>query len=107
VGASLADPLPQWRGSGSSGNVNGGGSFDIVVANILLGPLLDLAPRLAWYCAPGGRLALSGLLATQAPAVMAAYAPHFGDLAVRTQGEWALVEGVRNDVAATPGGGGA
>jgi ribosomal protein L11 methyltransferase len=111
VGASLDDPLPRWQllardGSRASGDSAGGAAFDVVVANILLNPLLDLQPRLAWYCAPGGRLALSGLLATQAPGVMAAYAPHFDGLSVKTEGEWALVEGVRNGVAAAPGGGG-
>jgi ribosomal protein L11 methyltransferase len=39
--------------------------FDVVVANILRGPLLELQPRLTAYCKPGGRLALSGILAEQ------------------------------------------
>jgi hypothetical protein len=41
------------------------GAYDLVVANILRGPLLELAPRLSGYVRPGGRLALSGLLAEQ------------------------------------------
>ncbi|TRZ95831.1 MAG: 50S ribosomal protein L11 methyltransferase [Rhodocyclaceae bacterium] len=49
--------------------------FDIVVANILTNPLCMLAPLLAGRIAPGGRIALSGVLATQAELVMAAYAP--------------------------------
>jgi hypothetical protein len=40
--------------------------FDLVVANILRGPLLELAPRLAAYCRPGGRLIVSGILTEQA-----------------------------------------
>jgi ribosomal protein L11 methyltransferase len=68
---------------------------DIVIANILLGPVLDLEPRLASFVKPGGRIALSGVLATQAEQVMAAYAPHFDELRVKTAGEWALVTGVR------------
>ncbi|KAK9838119.1 hypothetical protein WJX81_002386 [Elliptochloris bilobata] len=55
----------------------GSASFDVCVANILQGPLLALAPRLAGYSVPGGLLALSGILAAQAPAVQAAYAPYF------------------------------
>ncbi len=49
--------------------------FDIVVANILTNPLCVLAPLLVGRLAPGGRLALSGVLASQADQVIAAYAP--------------------------------
>jgi ribosomal protein L11 methyltransferase len=49
--------------------------FDIVVANILTNPLCVLAPLLAGRVAPGGRIALSGVLAAQAEMVIAAYAP--------------------------------
>uniref|UniRef100_A0A383VKK8 ETFB lysine methyltransferase n=1 Tax=Tetradesmus obliquus TaxID=3088 RepID=A0A383VKK8_TETOB len=65
--------------------------FDVVVANILRGPLLELQPRLTAYCRPGGRLALSGILAEQAPDVVAAYSPYFEDFQVSTEGSWALV----------------
>ena len=47
--------------------------FDFVVANILAGPLVRLAPRLARAVAPGGTLVLSGLLAGQEREVRAAY----------------------------------
>ncbi len=50
------------------------GPFDLVCANILMGPLIDLAPALAGALAPGGRAILSGLLDAQADAVAAAYA---------------------------------
>lgn len=49
--------------------------FDLVVANILSGPLQLLAPMLCHYLAPGGRLLLSGILTHQAAQVAAAYAP--------------------------------
>jgi ribosomal protein L11 methyltransferase len=49
------------------------GPFDLVLANILLPPLLRLATPIARALAPGGRVILSGLLATQAPAAIAAY----------------------------------
>ena len=39
--------------------------FDVVAANILRGPLLELQPRLAAYCKPGGMLVLSGILEEQ------------------------------------------
>ena len=47
--------------------------FDLVFANILLGPLLCLAAPLTKLVAPGGRIVLSGLLNSQANAALAAY----------------------------------
>ena len=47
--------------------------FDLVVANILKGPLIELAPEIARHTAPGGRVILSGLLVTQAEDVISAY----------------------------------
>ena len=49
------------------------GRFDLIVANILLGPLTRMASPLARHLAPGGRIVLSGLLAAQANAALAAY----------------------------------
>jgi ribosomal protein L11 methyltransferase len=48
--------------------------FDLIVANILAGPLIAMAPDAAARLAPGGRLVLSGLLSDQADAVLAAHA---------------------------------
>ena len=67
--------------------------FDIVVANILTNPLCVLAPLLAGHIAPGGRIALSGVLANQAEQVIAAYAPL---IALRVGAErdgWVRLEG--------------
>lgn len=50
------------------------GDFDVVVANILAQPLIDMAADLTARVADGGRLALSGLLDDQVDAVSAAYA---------------------------------
>ena len=47
---------------------------DVVLANILAGPLIGLAPRLVGLIKPGGWLVLSGLLTEQVDAVVAAYA---------------------------------
>lgn len=47
--------------------------FDLVIANILAGPLIMLAPQLARTVRPAGTLVLSGLLIPQAPQVIAAY----------------------------------
>ncbi|MCW5731205.1 MAG: 50S ribosomal protein L11 methyltransferase [Alphaproteobacteria bacterium] len=50
-----------------------GTRYDLILANILARPLVDLAPALARRLAPGGRLVLSGLLVAQEPAVVNAY----------------------------------
>ncbi len=50
------------------------GGYPIVTANILAGPLVELAPMIAGHVAPGGRIALSGILANQANDVYEAYA---------------------------------
>jgi ribosomal protein L11 methyltransferase len=69
--------------------------YDLVVANILALPLIELAPVLSTRVAGGGRLALSGILDSQAEEVRAAYAPAF-DMAIDEREEgWALVHGVR------------
>ena len=47
--------------------------YDLIIANILAGPLIELAPALAAALAPGGRLILAGLLDHQADRVAAAY----------------------------------
>jgi ribosomal protein L11 methyltransferase len=52
----------------------GRGPFALVVANILAGPLMDLAPDMARNVAPGGALILSGILDRQEDAVLGAYA---------------------------------
>lgn len=53
--------------------LDAGERFPVVIANILAGPLVELAPTLAGHLAPGGRLALSGILENQAEEVLAAY----------------------------------
>lgn len=51
-----------------------GKQFDLVFANILMRPLIRLAPKLVKVLEPGGALILSGLLRQQAPLVREAYA---------------------------------
>ncbi len=50
------------------------GHFDVVVANILAGPLAEMAATISEHVRPGGRLALSGILSEQAAGVLDAYA---------------------------------
>jgi len=65
---------------------------DVVLANILAGPLIQLAPLLSASLRPGGYLVLAGLLEEQARAVMAAYEPAVTFLpSASHEGWWRLV----------------
>ena len=68
---------------------------DVVVANILAGPLVQLAPTITAQVAPGGRLALSGILAEQAEEVRAAYAGAFELDPTAEKDGWVRISGVR------------
>lgn len=68
---------------------------DIVIANILAGPLIELADRLTESVSPGGWLILSGLLANQIREVSEHYVKCF-DFTVETRGDWALLSGIRH-----------
>lgn len=71
------------------------GRYDVLVANILAQPLIELAPRLAAAAKPGARLALAGLLEAQAEEVARAYAPQFELALEATEEHWVLLSGVR------------
>ena len=63
--------------------------YDLIIANILAGPLIALAPSLSRALAPGGRLILAGLLDSQADTVLAAYRRNGLRAAGRVaRGEW-------------------
>ena len=64
---------------------------DLVVANILAGPLAEMAPLLAHCTHVGGGLALSGILEEQAALVRDAYAPWFDFETDGQRGEWMLL----------------
>lgn len=71
--------------------------FDLVFANILKGPLIELAPEMARYTAPQGLVVLSGLLVVQAEAVTAAYvASGFTPVSREDLGEWSALVLRRN-----------
>jgi ribosomal protein L11 methyltransferase len=67
-----------------------------VVANILAGPLIELAPILTAACEAGGDLLLSGLLKTQAYAVKAAYASGFDIVQVVGRDDWCCIHARRS-----------
>ncbi|ODP37926.1 50S ribosomal protein L11 methyltransferase [Sphingomonas turrisvirgatae] len=63
--------------------------YDLIIANVLAGPLIDLAPSISEALAPGGTLIVAGLLNTQAERVANAYRRHGLRLAGRVaQGDW-------------------
>ena len=73
---------------------------DVLVANILAGVLVRLAPEFARRVKPGGRLALSGILEQHADAVQAAFARDFTFARPRQREDWVLLEGTRKPLIA-------
>ena len=65
--------------------------FDLLVANILAEPLIELAPSVASAVAPGATLILAGLLDSQADRVVAAYQAQGMEVAERGAGEWRVL----------------
>jgi len=72
-----------------------GGMADLLLANILAGPLVELAPRFARLVRSGGWLALSGLLVDQADTVAAAYRPWFDIRLTAARDGWGMLSGRR------------
>lgn len=69
--------------------------FPLVIANILAGPLVELAPLLTNHCSLGGDLVLSGILADQTEAVLDAYREHFTLSPVAEKNGWVRIHGIR------------
>jgi len=68
---------------------------DIFIANILAGPLGELAPTFAAAAKPGAPFAISGILQGQQDELLARYAEWFDDLRVDTQEDWVRISGKR------------
>ncbi len=66
---------------------------DVVLANILAGPLIELAPVLLASLRPGGYLVLSGVLQEQAEEVAQAYRKYFDQLTITTDDGWVRLHG--------------
>ena len=69
---------------------------DLLLANILAAPLIDLAAELARRVRPGGAILLSGILQEQAEAVAAAYRPWFELAPPARRDEWVRINGRRD-----------
>ena len=65
--------------------------FDLIVANILAGPLIELAPAFSKALGPRGVIILAGLLDTQADALATAYEQHGLPIRDRGFGEWPVL----------------
>lgn len=65
--------------------------FDLIIANILAGPLIELAPDFAKALAPGGTIVLAGLLDTQADTVIHSYESEGLRARARGFGEWPVL----------------
>ena len=70
-------------------------AVDVLAANILAGPLIELAPTFATRVVPGGAVVLSGILETQAARVVAAYAPYLEHVEQTTRDGWVRLVGSR------------
>ena len=69
---------------------------DLVMANILSGPLVALAQTLLDLLKPQGTLVLSGILATQVDTIVAAYAQHLTQLEIQQSGDWIRISGQKS-----------
>jgi len=67
--------------------------FDLVLANILAGVLLEHTQAVCARVAPGGRLVLSGLVSTDVPGVLTAYKPQLHSMRseVYSRGDWRAI----------------
>lgn len=68
-------------------------TFDLVIANILAGPLVDLAPELITLANSNGKIVLSGILDVQASAVMDAYKEKLSFEPLAQRDEWIRLSG--------------
>lgn len=69
--------------------------YDIVVANILSGPLAELAPMLASHAKTGGDIVLSGILREQAEPLIETYGQYFQMDAPEFEEDWVLLHGIK------------
>ncbi|MBJ6611620.1 MAG: 50S ribosomal protein L11 methyltransferase [Candidatus Thiothrix moscowensis] len=68
-------------------------THDVVMANILAGPLVELAPVLLARLRKGGQLILSGILAEQTEAIINAYQSSLDNLIIKQKDDWIRVSG--------------
>ena len=74
-----------------------GNDFDVLLANVLMNPLVELVKPLASLLRADGKLVLSGLLDTQVDAVWAVYQPWFAEPQVESRDGWARLSAQRSN----------
>ncbi|CAN4102915.1 unnamed protein product [Withania somnifera] len=79
------------------------GKYDIVVANILLNPLLELADQIVSYAKPGATVALSGIISEQIPRVLERYSQYLENITVSKMDDWDCISGFERYQAAAKG----
>ncbi|RRH73486.1 50S ribosomal protein L11 methyltransferase [Falsigemmobacter faecalis] len=89
----LADRVPCVEAAGfDHRDLKARAPYDLIFANILKGPLVQLAPDMAKHAATGGHLILSGLLTVQSESILDAYVAQGFSLKEHTQiGEWSTL----------------
>ena len=70
---------------------------DIMIANILANPLIDLSESIVRHVKPGGHIVLSGILEKQKNEVFEAYIPWINQGNITIQDNWVMIDGIRND----------
>jgi ribosomal protein L11 methyltransferase len=73
-------------------------TVDLLMANILAGPLLELAQRFAGLVRPGGKILLSGILRSQQEEIQSAYNRFFEMEPARQRDEWVCLGGQRREI---------
>ncbi|CAA7049095.1 unnamed protein product [Microthlaspi erraticum] len=69
--------------------------FDVVIANILLNPVMELADYILSFAKPGATIGISGILSEQLPSVLERYSPFLEDISVATIGDWVCISGTK------------
>ncbi|KAJ4726351.1 Ribosomal protein L11 methyltransferase [Melia azedarach] len=69
--------------------------YDVVIANILLNPLLELADDIVLYAKPGAVVGISGILSEQLPQIINQYSQFLEDISVSEMDDWACVSGIK------------
>jgi ribosomal protein L11 methyltransferase len=71
--------------------------FDVVIANILLNPVMNLADHILSFVKPGATIGISGILSEQLPNVRERYSPFLEDISVATIGDWVCMSGTKKE----------
>lgn len=71
---------------------------DLLLANILSGPLVELSQTLLKLIKPSGYIVLSGILQKQTDDILTAYSPFLKDIQVKQQGDWIRISGQKTTI---------